>query len=98
AFLIEHHDDPAIAEHIQAILETGTQPNMEPAPPEGLILWDVTYTLNVRWQSIDDCRNQFIKAMKKRYLAEQTRASIASSVFWATRTAGLEKKDDNEKK
>ncbi|HME55478.1 MAG TPA: hypothetical protein VKM55_24955 [Candidatus Lokiarchaeia archaeon] len=85
AFLIEHHDDEDIDRQVQEVLDTGSQPNLEPAPPGGLILWDIDYGNEFTWENLDGCQAQFTTAMKKRYIEERDRSAITGAVFAAAK-------------
>lgn len=91
AFLIEHNDDEHIGRLIQDVLESGIQPNLEPASPYGLILWDVGYGREVMWENVDECEAQFLNAMKKRYVYKRTSAAIAGAAFAAANIFNLDK-------
>jgi len=93
AFLIEHHADEDIEQQVHDVLDSGIQPNLEPATPGGLILWDVDYGHDITWQNLESCDAQFLSALKKRYVQERTRGSIAGAVFTAAWQANVDKDD-----
>ena len=95
AFLLEHHVDIDIERQVQDILDSSIQPNLEPAPPESLILWDVDYGDACTWHDLDNCETQFATAMKKRYLHERTKAAIIGAVFAETKQF-LKEKENKE--
>ncbi|NMC04147.1 MAG: hypothetical protein GYA24_02990 [Candidatus Lokiarchaeota archaeon] len=81
AFLLAYASDASIQERINAVFETRTQPNMAPAPPGGLILWDVHYGPEIRWENVEGCRGQFIKALRTRYIDAMARATMLDAAF-----------------
>ncbi len=83
AFLLEHSNDGSIVERVDAVLRTGNQPNMEPASPAGLVLWNVEYGPEVQWEDVDGCREQFFKALRARYVEARSRSAMLEAIFAA---------------
>lgn len=80
AFLLGNHDAPGLVERVQQVLETGEQPNVEPAPPGGLLLWDVRYGPGITWESVDDSVALFSRQARDRYAEEKARARLAGMI------------------
>jgi tRNA pseudouridine38-40 synthase len=81
AFLLHHAGDANIREQVEAVLRTGEQPNMAPAPPAGLILWDVQHGPEIRWESVDGCREQFFRSLRARYIDARSRSAMLEAAF-----------------
>jgi tRNA pseudouridine38-40 synthase len=81
AFLLAHGNDVSITEQVAAVLCTGEQPNMEPASPAGLVLWNVQYGPEIRWENVEGCREQFFKSLRARYIDARSRSSILEAIF-----------------
>jgi tRNA pseudouridine38-40 synthase len=81
AFLLYHAHDANVPEQVEAVLRTGEQPNMEPASPAGLVLWNVQYGPEVRWEDVEGCREQFFKALRARYIEAKARSSMLEAIF-----------------
>ncbi|MEX2683953.1 MAG: hypothetical protein Q6373_020450 [Candidatus Sigynarchaeota archaeon] len=81
AFLLAHEKDASIAERVEAVLRTGQQPNIEPAAPAGLVLWNIQYEPEVAWEDLDGCREQFFKALRARYIVERARSAMLEAIF-----------------
>jgi tRNA pseudouridine(38-40) synthase len=81
AFLLANQDSGDIMADIQQVFDSGVQPNIEPAPPAGLILWDVAYSEEIAWQDIEACGEYFRRAMERRYIESRTKAMVDGTVF-----------------
>ena len=64
-------DVPAVEAEVQEVLTTGVRPYVEPAPPEGLVLWDVRYPPSIAWRDLDGCLDQVVKAFQPRVDAHE---------------------------
>jgi hypothetical protein len=53
---------------------------MGPAPPGNLVLWDVVFGPDIRWENIEGCREQFFKAIRPRYVEAKSRSSILEAI------------------
>ncbi|MBN2153716.1 MAG: hypothetical protein JW839_19825 [Candidatus Lokiarchaeota archaeon] len=81
AFLLDHASEPDFLDRIDAVLQTGEQPNMAPAPPAGLVLWDVRYGPGIRWEDVDGCREQFVNTVQARYIDARTRSAVLQAAY-----------------
>ncbi|MFX0099358.1 MAG: tRNA pseudouridine synthase A [Candidatus Hodarchaeota archaeon] len=75
AFLLEHHNAGEISCMINDVFSTGTQPNLAPAPPEGLILWEIIYGNDITWENLEGCTDQFIKNIRNIYSEMRARSA-----------------------
>ncbi len=81
AFVLDRAQHTNVSEQVEAVLRTGEQPNMEPASPAGLVLWDVQYGPEILWENVEGCREQFFKALRTRYIEARTRSSVLEAIF-----------------
>nr|MDO8087715.1 hypothetical protein [Candidatus Sigynarchaeum springense] len=95
AFLLAHSNDGSIVERVESVLRTGRPPNMEPAPPAGLVLWNVQYGPEIAWEDVDGCLEQFFKALRAKYIEDRSRSALLEAVFITMLDATRNKKNSN---
>ncbi|MHA1793587.1 MAG: tRNA pseudouridine synthase A [Promethearchaeota archaeon] len=66
SFLLKYNDD-SIEDRINTVFKSRKRPNIEPASPRGLILWDVEYGNEIIWHDVDRCQEKFIKIIKRKH-------------------------------
>ncbi len=77
AFIVKYHDNPSLPSLIDAVYASKQQPNMEPADPHGLILWEVVHD-NVTWEHVDGTDAYIQDVFKAYYAKEKAMATIAT--------------------
>lgn len=81
AFLLENGTSNDIPVKIEEVFTTGSQPNLAPAPPEGLVLWEIVHGNEITWENVDGCAEQFSKKIRGLYQEARTRSSLFREIY-----------------
>ncbi|MHA1372032.1 MAG: hypothetical protein ACTSRA_20225, partial [Promethearchaeota archaeon] len=91
AYLLSKYADNNLEKELKTILETGKQPNLTPAPANGLILWDVVFKGGITWKNLEGCLDQFTKIFIQRYRSVMQNAMLYFAVHESLNRNYLEK-------